>query len=90
VSLLFDYTPRIGFKMGQIDPVFDNQFNLVALRNKSEAEIGFGIEKRIGRHAFTLTFSNTQSTTTARYNSSNLALGPKRLIIGFNLFRRLY
>jgi len=55
----------------------------------SEAAIGFGIEKRIGRHVFSLTFSNTQTTTTARYNSSNQALGPDKFSIGFNLFRRL-
>lgn len=90
VSLVFDYTPRVGFKMGQIEPVFDDKFNLIALNNKSEAEIGFGIEKRIGRHVFTLTLSNTQSTTTARYNSSNLVLDPKRITLGFNLYRRLH
>lgn len=89
-SLLFEYTPRVGFKMGQIVADFnDDTGQLLGFRNRSEAEIGFGIEKRIGRHVFSLTFSNTQTTTTARYNSSNLALPPSKFTIGFNLFRRL-
>lgn len=89
-SLLFEYTPRIGFKMGQITADFDPTTGQVTgFRNKSEAAIGFGVEKRIGRHVFSLTFSNTQATTTARYNSSNQALPPSKFSIGFNLFRRL-
>lgn len=89
-SLLFEYTPRVGFEMGQIVPDFDtNTGQLRGFKNESEAEIAFGIEKRIGRHVFSLTFSNTQATTTARYNSSNQALPPNRFSIGFNLFRRL-
>jgi hypothetical protein len=89
-SLLFEYTPRVGFKMGQIIPDFDTGTGqLVGFKNDSEAEIGFGIEKRIGRHVFSLTFSNTQATTTARYNSSNQAFPPSRFSIGFNLYRRL-
>jgi hypothetical protein len=88
-SLLFEYTPRVGFKMGQPAAEFDSSGELVGFRNKSEAEIGFGVEKRIGRHVFSLTFSNTQTTTTARYNSSNLGLPPSKFTIGFNLFRRL-
>jgi cytochrome c oxidase subunit 2 len=90
VSLLFEFTPRIGFKMGQVVPIFAPGFtSIVGFRNNSEPEIGFGIEKRLGRHVFTLTFSNTQATTTSRYNSSNLLLSPSNLTIGFNLFRRL-
>ena len=46
------------------------------------------VEQSSREHAFTLTFSNTQTTTTSRYNSSNLVLKPKDLVIGFNLFRR--
>ena len=87
VSLLFEYTPRVGFKLGQIEPADPLG---TTFRNHSEEEIGFGIEKRIGRHAFALTFSNTQTTTTSRYNSSNLALGQSQFIIGFNLYRRLF
>ena len=86
VSLLFQYTPRVGFKLGRIEPVGTSG---TTFRNHSEAEIGFGVEKRIGRHSFALTFSNTQTTTTSRYNSSNQALHPRKFIIGFNLYRRL-
>jgi hypothetical protein len=89
VSLLFEYTPRVGFKLGRVLSEFDSNFNFIRFVNDSEPEIGFGIEKRIGRHVFSLTFSNTQATTTSRYNSSNLVLPPKRFSIGFNLFRRL-
>ncbi|GAC1446435.1 MAG: hypothetical protein NVSMB56_05090 [Pyrinomonadaceae bacterium] len=89
VSLLFEYTPRVGFKLGRVEPIFDDKFNIVGFRDLSEAEIGFGIQKDVGRHAFSLTFSNTQTSTTSRYNSSNLVLAPRDFIIGFNLFRRL-
>ena len=89
VSLLFEYTPRVGFKLGRVRSEFDSDFNFVRFVNDSEPEIGFGVEKRIGRHVFSLTFSNTQATTTSRYNSSNLVFPPKRFSIGFNLFRRL-
>ncbi|HEY7546280.1 MAG TPA: DUF5777 family beta-barrel protein [Blastocatellia bacterium] len=89
-SILFEYTPRVGFKMGLVEATFDPTFTRITrFTNHSEAEIGFGIEKRIGRHSFALTFSNTQTTTTSRYNSSNLFLPPGRFTIGFNLFRRL-
>jgi hypothetical protein len=85
---LFDFTPRIGFKLGRIDAILDNNFNVTGFRNVSHPSIGFGIQRNIGKHAFALTFSNTQTTTTSRYNSSNLVLSPRRLVIGFNLFRR--
>ena len=89
-SLVFEYTPRVGFKLGQLTPQFDPVAGrITGFKNNSEAAIGFGIEKRIGRHVFSLTFSNTQTTTTSRYNSSNQALGPDKFSIGFNLFRRL-
>ena len=89
ISLLFDYTPRVGFKLGQLDAVFDNNGNIVGYKNISHAAFGFGIEKDTARHSFTLTFSNTQGTTTSRYNSSNLNLSPTHFAIGFNIFRRL-
>jgi cytochrome c oxidase subunit 2 len=89
-SLVFDYTPRVGFKMGRIVPVVNETTGeLIELRNESEAGLGFGFEKRTARHVFTLTFSNTQTTTTARYNSSNLVLPPSKVTIGFNIYRRL-
>jgi Membrane bound beta barrel domain (DUF5777) len=85
---LFDFTPRVGFKLGVVQPIFDNNFNVIRFENQSEPSMGFGIQKNIGKHAFTLTFSNTQTTTTSRYNSSNLVLKPRRFILGFNLSRR--
>jgi hypothetical protein len=76
--------------MGQIRPVIDETTGqLIELVNESEAGFSFGIEKRMRRHVFSLTFSNTQTTTTARYNSSNLVLPPSKVTIGFNIFRRL-
>ncbi|MFZ0062812.1 MAG: DUF5777 family beta-barrel protein [Pyrinomonadaceae bacterium] len=88
ISLMFEYTPRIGFKLGRVDPIFDPNFRITGFESKSEAELGFGIAKDVGRHTFALTFSNTQTTTTSRYNSSNQVLQPSRFTIGFNLYRR--
>lgn len=85
---LFEFTPRIGFKLGRVDTIFDNDFNVVGFRNVSKPSIGFGYQWNIGKHSFTLTLSNTQTTTTSRSNSSNLVLSPKNMVIGFNLFRR--
>lgn len=87
-SLLFEYTPRVGFKLGQVSPVFDSAFKVIGFQHESKAEIGFGVQRDIGRHTFSLTFSNTQTTTTSRYNSSNLVLPPSKFVIGFNLYRR--
>jgi cytochrome c oxidase subunit II len=90
ISLLFEYTPRVGFKLGAVTPIFNSNFTrVIGFRNDSETEIGFGVQKDIGRHSFTLTFSNTQTTTTSRYNSSNLVLPPSKFVIGFNLYRRM-
>lgn len=88
IVALFEFTPRTGFKLGRVIPIFDNNFNVTGFRNESQPEIGFGIQRNIGKHSFALTFSNTQTTTTSRYNSSNLLLSPRRLVIGFNLARR--
>lgn len=88
IVALFDFAPRTGFKLGQTQPIFDNNFRVIGFRHISEPSIGFGIQRNVGKHAFALTFSNTQSTTTSRYNSSNLGTAAKRLIIGFNLSRR--
>ena len=84
----FEFTPRTGFKLGQVSPIFNNNFVVIGFKNISYPAIGFGIQKNIGKHSFALTFSNTQTTTTSRYNSSNLVLKPRRLVIGFNLARR--
>jgi cytochrome c oxidase subunit 2 len=89
ISLLFEYTPRAGFKLGRVRTIFNSNFTQVTgFRTESEPEIGFGVQKDVGRHSFSLTFSNTQTTTTARYNSSNLVLPASKFIIGFNLYRR--
>ncbi len=88
VVALFDLTPRTGFKLGQVHPVFDSNFNITGFTVESHPSIGFGIQRNIGKHAFAFTLSNTQTTTTSRYNSSNVVLSPKHLIIGFNLTRR--
>lgn len=88
VVALFDIVPRTGFKLGRVRPIFDNNFHVIGFTNESHVSLGLGIQRNVGKHSFALTFSNTQATTTARYNSSNLALKPKRLIIGFNLSRR--
>jgi cytochrome c oxidase subunit II len=89
ISVMVEYTPRVGFKLGQVVPTFSTSTGQVTgFQNESDAEIGFGVEKDIGRHTFSLTFSNTQTTTTSRYNSSNLVLPASRFIIGFNLYRR--
>ena len=85
---IFEFTPRTGFKLGKVDPIFDTSFNVTGFKNVSEPEIGVGLQYSIGKHAFTLTLSNTQTTTTSKYNSSNRVLSPSHLIIGFNLFRR--
>lgn len=88
IEALFDFTPRTGFKLGRVTSVVDSSFAVTGFKVTSYPSIGFGIQKNIGRHAFALTFSNTQTTTTSRYNSSNLAFSPKKLVIGFNLSRR--
>jgi hypothetical protein len=88
VVALFEFTPRTGFMLGRTIPIFDSMFNVTGFRHESEPEIGFGIQRNIGKHSFALTFSNTQTTTTSKYNSSNIVVKPQRLIIGFNLSRR--
>lgn len=52
-----------------------------------QMEYGFGIEKRVGGHMFSLTFTNTDATTfgqIARGGASNT------LYLGFNLGRKFY
>ena len=88
VSAMFEFTPRTGFKLGRVDPIFDNNFNVIGFNTVSYPEMGIGVMYVKGKHAFTLTLSNTQTTLTSRYNSSNLVLKPHELVIGFNLFRR--
>jgi len=58
---------------------------------------GFGIQKRLRRHAFTLGFSNNPGTivsqragTNATFLDDPSADTPKRLFIGFDLTRQIY
>lgn len=87
VVALFDFAARTGFQLGRVSPILSNG-SVTGFRTESHPSMGFGIQRNIGEHSFALTFSNTQTTTTSRYNSSNLVLRPKRIIIGFNLSRR--
>jgi hypothetical protein len=52
-----------------------------------EVEYGFGIEKRLGGHAFALTFTNTFGTTFAQLARGGTA---GSLYLGFNLGRKFY
>lgn len=88
VAALFDFAPRIGFKLGSVDPIYDANFRVIGFKSTSYPAMGIGVQYTIGKHSFTLTLSNTQTTTTSKYNSSNLVLKPQNLVIGFNLFRR--
>lgn len=88
VLALFEFVPRTGFQLGRTTPIRDAMFNVIGFDHESEPSFGFGIQRNIGKHSFALTFSNTQTTTTSRYNSSNLLLDPHRVVIGFNLSRR--
>jgi len=58
----FEFSPKT-ITVPEFDPKVGQ---LTGFKNDSEVEIAFGFEKRIGRHVFSLTFSNTQTTTTAR------------------------
>ena len=52
-----------------------------------EVEYGFGLEKRVGGHAFALTFTNTFGTTFAQMARGGTA---SSLYLGFNLGRKFY
>jgi hypothetical protein len=52
-----------------------------------EVEYGFGIEKRVGGHAFAVTFTNTFSTTFAQLARGGTA---NTLYLGFNLGRKFF
>lgn len=53
----------------------------------NEVEYGFGIEKRVGGHAFSLTFTNTFGTTFAQLARGGTA---NSLYLGFNLGRKFF
>lgn len=52
-----------------------------------DAEYGFGVEKRVGGHFFTLTFTNTFSSTFAQVARGG---SPATLYLGFNLARKFF
>jgi plastocyanin len=89
VSLVFEFTPSVGFKLGNVAPIINQAGTIVGFQNQYEPEIGFGIQKRIGKHVFTLAFTNTQGTTSSRYQTSTLFVPPSNYVIGFNIYRRL-
>ena len=74
--------------MGNVFPVFDSHFAVTGFNVETHPSVGFGVQRNIGKHSFALTFSNTQATTTSRYNSSSFGLSAKNVTIGFNLSRR--
>lgn len=52
-----------------------------------DPEYGFGVEKRVGGHFFTLTFTNTFSSTFAQVARGG---SPATLYLGFNLARKFF
>jgi hypothetical protein len=52
-----------------------------------EVEYGFGVEKRVGGHAFAVTFTNTFGTTFAQLARGGTA---NTLYLGFNLGRKFF
>jgi hypothetical protein len=52
-----------------------------------DAEYGFGLEKRVGGHVFSLTFTNTFGTTAAQLARGG---GANTLYLGFNLSRKFF
>jgi hypothetical protein len=52
-----------------------------------QMEYGFGIEKRVGGHMFSLTFTNTDATTFSQIARGGAA---HTLYLGFNLGRKFY
>jgi hypothetical protein len=52
-----------------------------------EHQYGFGVEKRVGGHAFSLTFTNSFGTTYGQIARGGTA---NTLYLGFNLGRKFY
>ncbi len=52
-----------------------------------EVQYGFGLEKRVGGHSFSLTFTNSSGTTYAQIARGGTA---RSLYLGFNLSRRFF
>ncbi len=73
VALVGEVSPRLaGYKGG----------------DDSDALLTFGLEKRVGGHAFQLNFSNALGTTPAQVARGQN--GPDDWFIGFNLSRKFY
>lgn len=72
-------TPTL-YAVGEVTPRMDGYA-------PDEIEYGFGIEKRVGGHAFALTFTNTLGTTFAQMARGGTA---NSLYLGFNLGRKFF
>ena len=72
-------TPTVYF-VGEMTPRVDGYA-------PGEVEYGFGIEKRVGGHAFALTFTNTFGTTFAQHARGG---NSNALYLGFNLGRKYF
>ncbi|MCC7042346.1 MAG: hypothetical protein IT183_00650 [Acidobacteria bacterium] len=71
---------RSVYVVGEVTPRLDGYA-------PDEVEYGFGIEKRVGGHAFALTFTNTFGTTFAQLARGGTA---GSLYLGFNLSRKFF
>jgi hypothetical protein len=68
------------YVIGEVTPRLDGY-------GPDEVEYGFGIEKRVGGHAFALTFTNSFGTTFAQLARGGTA---GSLYLGFNLSRKFF
>lgn len=71
---------RSVYVVGEVTPRLDGYA-------PDEVEYGFGIEKRVGGHAFALTFTNSFGTTFAQLARGGTA---GSLYLGFNLSRKFF
>lgn len=71
---------RSVYVVGEVTPRLDGY-------SPDVVEYGFGIEKRVGGHAFALTFTNTFGTTFAQLARGGTA---GSLYLGFNLSRKFF
>ena len=55
--------------------------------SEGDAEYAFALEKRVGAHVFSVTFSNTSATT---YGQIARGGAPESLYLGFNLARKFF
>lgn len=71
---------RTVYVVGEVTPRVDGYA-------PDKVEYGFGLEKRVGGHAFSLTFTNTFGTTFAQMARGGTA---NSLYLGFNLGRKFF